>query len=310
MKAANFILLLAVLALPARGAEDALTGKTIHINDKSTAEWTGVPPTADNQSVYSEGEFVWRDAGDDDKGNGSYQYPQDPSLDRSADIQEFRVAFDRENLYLLITIRKPNEWWVPYRVVGIRTDQAADGLSPVFPQGAIETLNTYEGTYGEIKVAPELAPHFVLGISGTFKGRLWDRTGKLIAKCDGPDTGNDTPGFKIATVDWAQTQIAIPWQILGVPPPQGKSWKFVVGAGCQDYDRMREVDIEPSQWHGGGGEGRFNDDGPDPDVFDLVGASLAEQQEDLGNYTTGNNSPDHYSVIKKSFVEVKFGKLK
>jgi hypothetical protein len=291
-------------------AQDAVMGNTIHINDKSLNDWRGSPPEKDNASIYSEGEFIWRDALDDDKGNGSYQYPQEPIFEKCADLREFRVTYDKDNLYLLIKAEKPKDWWVPFRVIGITTHLPMDGVSPVYTQGNKDDISSYKGMFGEIKVSKELAPHFVIGISGTYKGRVWDKAGTLIAKADGPDTGNDTPGFYLASVDWAATQIAIPWKILGVEPPEGQTWKFVVGTGCQDYDHLREVDIEPSQWHGGGGEGRFNEDGPDPDLYDLAGAPLDKQQEDLSGFGGGNSDPSQYSEIKNSFMEVKFGKLK
>lgn len=304
-----FTLIAAVGALPLLG-QDAVMGNSIKVNDKSLSDWKGTPPSGDNQAVYSEGEYIWKDALDDDKGNGSFQYPQEPIFEKSGDLREFRVTFDRENLYLLISAEKPKEWWVPYRLIGITTHLSTDGLSQVYPQGDKEDPNSYKGTYGEIKVAKELAPHFVLGISGTFKARLWDKTGKLVAKSDGPDTGNDTPGFQVATVDWTNTQVAISWKLLGMEPPEGQTWKFVVGMGTQDYDHLREIDIEPSQWHGGGGEGRFNEDGPDPDLYDLAGAPIDKQQEDLSGFGSGNADSSQYSEIKNSYLEVKFGKLK
>ncbi len=291
-------------------AEDAVMGNSIHISDKSIADWKGTPPDTDNTAVYSEGEYIWRDTYDDDKGNGKYTYPQEPIFEKCADLLEVRITFDRDNLYMLIKAERPKEWWVPYRLIGIRTEQPGEGVSEVFTQGGREEVNSYNGAYGEIKVSKELAPHFIIGLSGTFKGRVWDKTGKLIAKADGPDTGNDTPGFQIATVDWQTLQFSISWKTLGIDPPEGQTWKFIVGMGIQDYDHLREVDAEVSQWHGGGGEGSYNEDGPDPDLYDLAGAPREKQEEDLSGFGTGSGDPAQYSEIKHSFLEVKFGKLK
>lgn len=303
------IILITIISSLPLVAQDAVMGNSIHINDKSLADWKGTPPDKDDTGIYSEGEYIWRDALDDDKGNGRYTYPQEPIFEKCADLQEFRVTFDKDNLYFLIKAEKPKEWWVPFRIIGITTAQPTEGLSQVYPQGGKDEPDSYKGAYGEIKVSKELAPHYVIGLSGTYKGRIWDKTGKLIAKVDGPDTGNDTPGFQVATVDWQTMQVGISWKILGIEPPEGETWKFVVGMGCQDYDHLREVDAQAAQWHGGGGEGSFNEDGPDPDVYDLAGAPIDKQQEDLSGYGSGFD-PGQYSEIKNSYLSVKFGKLK
>ncbi len=307
------ILILASLALcwaGASAAENAVTGKTIHVQDQNVADWTGTPPNAENESSYSEGEFIWKDAARDDTGNGNYTYPLEPVFEHCADLREVRVTFDKNNLYLFIKTEKPRDWWVPYRVVAIRTDLPGTNLLNVLPQGETSSISNYQGMYGEIKVSPDMAPHFVIGLSGTFKGRIWDGSGKLIGKADGADSGSDTAGFQVATFDWCNMQVAIPWKLLKVEPPQGKTWKFLVGVGIQDYDHLREVDARASQWHGGGGEGSFNEDGVDCDLYDLASPSSEMQQQDLGGFAPNGSGSSDYPEIKNSWLEIKFGKLK
>lgn len=86
------------------------------------------------------------------------------------------------------------------------------------------------------------------------------------------------------TKEW---EIAVPKSIVG-DPLNGK-WNFIVGTGFHENDMMREVQPPNSgallEWWGIGGDSLWwSNTSPDPDVFDLAGADLVQQKEDLAGY--------------------------
>jgi hypothetical protein len=302
--------LVAVLALSSVCfADDAVNGHKVAVDDKSVRDWKGTAPEQENTFVVSEGEYIWKDASGDDTGNGKYVYPENKALKKGGDLKEFRVTFDNDNLYMLFKTDRPGDWWVPYRIVGIDTDGASGGKggAEVLAQGDMDDYSFDSGTFAELKVAPELACEYVVAISSTYKGRIWDAKGKLIARKEAqPD---DTPGFKVGDYNWNAVEVAIPWELLGGKPAEGTTWRLIVATGQQDNDLAREVEEEVSEYRAGGGESS-EDNGVDPDVFDLAGADKATQEKELGSYKADGEPGDanSFAVISKSFLTVKFGK--
>ena len=281
-------------------------GHTIAV-DKSIFDWKGIPPEEENTAAVSNGEYIWKDAAGDDTGNGKYTYPQNKALKKGADLKEFRITFDDENLYFFIKTNRPGDWWTPYRIIGIDTDGAAGGTggTQVFAEGDIDELSSESGTYAELKVAPGLACEYVIAVSSTYKGRIWDDKGKLIAFRD--DQPEDTPGFKVIDTNWNTVEVAIPWKIIG-GRPENKVYRFIIAVGQQDYDIAREIEEEPSEWHGGGGEASDNN-GVDPDVYDLAGSDKATQEREMGSFTRNAPPGDTagFATIDRSYLIVNFG---
>ncbi|MCK5707643.1 MAG: hypothetical protein KAI43_08320 [Candidatus Aureabacteria bacterium] len=288
----------------------AVTGHRIRV-DNNIGDWVGLAPVKENTSTVDKGEYIYRDAKKDDVGPGKYTYPKNQKLKKGADIREFRVTYDDKRIYFMIKTSRPNEWWAPYRLIAIDTDGhygKTDG-SVVLAQGDVDELDSYNGCYAELKVAPELACEYVIGVASTFKGRLWDKDGRLIAKADGNE--NDTPGFKVADANWYALEIAVPFSMVG--DPRGKTWRFIVAAGLQDKDILREVFAKRTEWNGGGSKEKSElEDGADPDVYDLIGANIEDQMKDLSGYklTDDNPEPKHFTTIRKSFVTVTFAPKK
>ncbi|KPK41420.1 MAG: hypothetical protein AMJ78_05540, partial [Omnitrophica WOR_2 bacterium SM23_29] len=165
-----------------------------------------------------QGEYIWKDAQGDDTGDGDYTYPINKALKKGADLREFRVTYDKDNLYFLIKTDRPSDWWVPYRLIGIDQDGAKGGTggTQVLVQGDIDEISFDSGSFGELKVAPELACEYVIGISSTYKGRIWDANGKLIARKEGE--ADDTPGVKVDDANWNAVEVAIPLKLIGGSP--------------------------------------------------------------------------------------------
>jgi len=283
----------------------SLAGHPIRV-DGSVADWTGSPPVKPNSSVISKGEFIWKDMQGDDTGNGKYTYPKTPAFTKSADLEEFRITWDSKNIYFLIRSSKPGDWWSPVRVIAIDTDGMGGGRRgmQVIQQGDINTMDADTGTFGELRVSKSLSADYVICIAGTYKGRIWDAQGRLIAKAIGEKT--DTAGFKIKDSNSVALEVQVPLKVIG--NPAGKTWRFVVAMGTEDKEHLREIYKEADDWHGGGGEATTSDDGVDPDYFDLASPDQNTQEIELSSYKPNAPAGDSsaFAEIKKSFLQVKF----
>lgn len=290
--------------------ETQVTGHTINAMDKKITEWIGIAPEVENTFTYSNGEYIWKDAKGDNTGSGIYTEPTNASLQGASDLLEFRVTFDNNYVYFLIKCSTPGEWWAPYRIIGIDTngEYGSTSGSPTLAQGNPYDINSYNGTYTEIKASPSLSCEYVIAISSTYKGRIWDDKGKLIAKRDGEET--DTKGFQIADPMWSIVEAAVPISIIG--NPSGQTWRFIVGTSSQDNDFAREVFKETEEWHGGGGEGKTGETGHDPDIYDLAGTDKKTQETELSGYNPKGEPGEAtaYATISKSYLTVKFAEEK
>lgn len=280
-----------------------LAGHTIKI-DKSISDWVGDLPAQDDSSVVNQGEFIWRDAQGDDKGSGAYTYPSNAAFASSADIREVRVTWDAKNVYFMIKCRRPGDYWAAYRVIGIHKENSTEAFSTLLAQGNPEDMNPEEGCMGNLKVAPELACQYVIGLSSTWKVFVWNAKNRLIAKRIGKE--DDTTGLKADDANWSAIEVAVPQEIIG--NPAGQTWKIIVGVGLQESDYLRKVVQEQSEWVGGGGDGEDKNPGACPYVYDLAGASKELQEKDLNSYKRGGSASDSsgFAVIKNSFLTIKF----
>ncbi|MDP3804538.1 MAG: glucodextranase DOMON-like domain-containing protein, partial [Candidatus Omnitrophota bacterium] len=182
--------------------EGSVAGHTINV-DGSIGDWIGTAPAKPNTAVIDKGEYIWKDETGDDTGNGKYTYPTNKAFAKGADLLEFRVTWDSQNVYFLIKRVRPGDWWIPYCLIGIDED-GARGMkkgAQILAQGDINYLEADTGAFGELKVMPTLACEYVIGIAGTYKGRIWDSDGKLVAKTFGRQT--DTKGFLIKDSNWS-----------------------------------------------------------------------------------------------------------
>lgn len=278
--------------------------------DGSIGDWVGIAPSKPNTATISKGEYIWKDAEGDDTGNGRYTYPSNIAFKRAAELEEFRVTWDGQNVYFLIKCSRPGDWWAPYRLIAIDEDGAKRGKggSQVLAQGDIDLLGPDSGTFGELKVSPELACEYVIAISSTFRGRIWDANGKLIAKADGERT--DTDGFLIKDSNWSAVEVAIPQRIIG--NPAGKTWRFIVATGLEDNGYLREVYRESTEWHGGGGEDTGVEDDVDPDFYDLASPDRETQESELSSYKSLAPAGDtsSFAMIKNSYLTITFSSIR
>jgi len=283
----------------------SLSGHPIRV-DGSVADWVGTPPEKYNTAIISKGEYIWKDALNDDTGNGKYTYPKNPAFAKASDLEEFRITWDSKNMYFLIRSSHPGDWWSPVRLIAIDTDGMGGGRRgmKVIQQGDLNSLDADTGTFGELRVSNSLAADYVICIAGTYKGRIWDAKGNLVAKDIGEKT--DTRGFKIKDSNMCAVEVQVPLKILG--NPAGKTWRFIVAMGTEDKEHLREIHKEADDWYGGGGEDTFSEDGVDPDYYDLASPSQTTQEIELSSYKPNAPAGDTsaFAVIEKSYLQVKF----
>lgn len=282
-----------------------ITGHSVTV-DKNIGDWVGTPPLEDNASVVSAGEFIFKDANLDDTGDGDYQYPTNEVFKRCADLREFRVTFDKDNLYFLIRFNKPGQSWVPYCLIGIDKDGTSGGIggTVILAEGDLDFISEDTGTYAELKVAPELAVEYVVGIFSCYRGRIWDAEGKMVARRDGKE--GDTPGFLVDDVNWSSVEVAIPQSIIG--NPAGETWRFIVATGLEEYSHLREMGKTATEWHGGGGIGTGDEGEVDPDVYDLASPNQEIQQKELSSYNPEGEwgKEEAFATIRESYLSVSF----
>lgn len=304
IKVMLFLMVAVVLAVHTAYGFDMVKPKTIKI-DKNINDWNGNPPVEENSSCVSNGEFIWKDAKGDDTGNGKYYYPANQALARGADLLEFRVTYDANNVYFLIKTTRPGDWWAPFKLIGIHKVGQKGGQS-FFPEGDSDTLDPSTGAFGELRVSSDLSLHYTIAVLGTFKGYIWNENGKMVARKIGETS--DTKGFLIDDDKWTAIEVAVPISIIG--NPAGQTWKIIVGVGEEENGHLREIYGEGDEWHAGGGEGKDNEDGVDPDVFDLASPSQETQEKELASYNDNGQPGDvaGFATITDSCVTVYFAK--
>ena len=278
----------------------AFTGHSIKV-DGATNDWTGIAPSEPNTWTINNGEYIWKDAAGDDTGNGHYTYPLNKALKGGCDLREFRLTCDDNDLYFLIKCDRPGDFWPPLRIIGIHKEGTAGGMT-VLAQGDVREPDFDKGVSANLKVVPELACQYVIAISSSaYKGRIWNAEGKLIARKEGDK--NDTPGFKIESINWNEVEVGIPLDLIG-GSPAGQVWKVIVAVGQQDFDVARKIDVSANEWNGGGGAPNNSN----PYVYDLAGADKEIQEKDLGSYKSNAafGDPKGFAVIERSFLKIDF----
>ena len=78
--------------------------------------------------------------------------------------------------------------------------------------------------------------------------------------------------------------------------------------GQQDGDVFREIESNSSEWHGGGGE-TSDENGLDPDAYDLASPDRETQENELSSYDLNGELGDitSYATIRRSYLTVTFG---
>ncbi|MCK4560361.1 MAG: metallophosphoesterase [Calditrichia bacterium] len=256
------------------------------ILDENLDDWRGTPSLLDDTGIldHNENEYIWRDATHDDLGDGGdtpnasdnpepYSYPTGSGfLGTEADIEEFRIAYDDDNLYFLVDLAgSAKSSSVPFSIILIDKDGSAGGSQSVESKTEV-TLN---------------ADH------------AWDykitANNKKITVTDTLGTDVSTGSLLAQNLDQDFFEISVPLSTIG--PPAGSTWSFALLQTLGSVDRVIEIKYSATSSRGGGGIDGISD----PDIYDLIGASGESQYADLNNYTDTS-----YTVLSSSWIEVTF----
>ncbi|MEQ8820315.1 MAG: alpha-amylase family glycosyl hydrolase [Sumerlaeia bacterium] len=254
--------------------------------DGDGGDWFGgaAPPSLvpDSGLVTAEGVFVWRDATGDDDGPGTYVYPTNEAFSgMEADIEEVRVAFDHDFLYLYLRpvgVNPDANFFTAY--FGFALDYQAEGLKSSL---GVNQSNLATGI-AELLVHPDAAPDAEVTVTGPI--------GIVAATPDGQEI-DAVEGFGL-NEDTGEVEIVLSRSALGWP---GRLRAFplnlIVYTGLEVFGGMREIEeFEGNFTPGGGSSSTF-----DPDVFDLAGGTRQAQLADLGDY-----SDDLPAIVLRSII--------
>jgi len=261
--------------------------------------WNGTPGDP-NSGMVSAGEVIWRDASDDDTGDGDYSYPGNDSASRgywgtrAADIEEFRVKTDGQSICLMIRVADiPNgATEIPHLALYINNDLPQSSAQTDLAE-SVEAHTPGDWTWEYIIVLESEA----VEVFDAFPP-LW------VLRREGV-VGRMDPVSNVYEVRLPMT--APSW--TGVGDPAGQEWAFLLWAGLSDRGEAREVLVSPNRDYPGGGNfgpDDFADDGTpvqntDPDIFDLIGSVREVQEGDLATYAKGSSA-----LIDESWIWVRF----
>lgn len=255
--------------------------------DGDAEDWPDTSVLPRNQHYFAPGNFyIWNDAIDDDNGPGSYVYPTNEVFtDGDADIRRLGIAYDAENMYFLIEQESINPFASFYTAYfGIGIDLGIQG----------RTKLGYDQATGE------------LGITDTFVRGDADVDRELIFT--GPrgvtllnETGTPIEGAVVAfSAETGTIEIAVPRGLLGLDSPlMGRTIALYAYSALETFGGIREVGINAGNYEPGGGIASPTD----PDIFDLVGASVEDQQFDLIDFTEDFETTIGASLILITLVD-------
>ncbi len=246
----------------------------------SPSEWPVVAATANTGTITTGNTFLWKDASADDTGDGGYTYPSNAAFTGGdADLDEFRVAYTASDVYFLFrptSINASASFFTAYFGVTIDTGIGGDEGEIGFDQA------NSVGGQADALVRSDAAPDYELTFTGP-RGAFLVANGALVS--------NPTSSYSQST---GVVEIRVPRSELGLAAPlTARRINLVVYTGLETFGTLREVTASTAQWSPGGGISATSD----PDIFDLAGASLANQQADLSDYDTLYPSTIGYSIL-------------
>lgn len=256
--------------------------------DGAVGDWPSVPTTTRNTAHFpAGGGFAWVDALADDDGAGVYTYPTDTAFSGSeADLDTVRIGFTASDVVVALTPRTINpdaSFYTPY--FGIAIDTGDGGRTQ--PVGV--NLGTGDRGVSDLAIRSDFAPEFELLYTGPIGARL--------VRLDG--TTEALEASRSATTGAVEIRVAR--SLLGLQEPlANRDLAFVVYSGLETFGGMREVIATRTQWDPGGGITET----PDPDVFDLIGATAPQQAEELSGFDAQEGATVLHSVVRLRLAPV------
>ncbi len=260
------------------------------IPDENLDDWRGTPPSLNDTGIldHSENEYIWKDATQDDLGDGGdapnasdnpqpYSYPTGSGFSGTeADIEEFRIAYDENNLYFLVDLAgSAKSSTVPFSIILIDKNGPVSGSQNVESKTEVNLSANHAWDY---KITANNNKITVTNPLGTDIS-----TGSLLA----------------LNLDQDFFEISVPISTIG--RPAGSTWSFALLQTLGYINLVTEVTSSATSSKGGGGIDGLSD----PDIYDLIGASGEAQYADLNNYTDTT-----FTVLSNSWVDVTFNDVK
>lgn len=216
--------------------------------------------------------FVMQDPVGDEKGPGTYVYPQSPVFGPGKglfDLTKFEILADGDNYYFRLTMGAMNNpWGAPE---GFSHQRIAIYIDSVPNQGRTETLR--EGAF--VDFDPGHGWEYLVDILGWNNSRVYYFTDEKSSK--------GRTGVEVKLISGTNTiQAKVPRKLLDDYP---NTWALYVLVGAQDGlgpDNFRQVLEKPTEWQFGGGSDTYYD----PNVLDLLdpGGSEHSQKSMLASY--------------------------
>lgn len=243
-------------------------------------------------------QYQWKDALDDDLGDGDYTYPTDATFDgKEADIAEFRVAYDYAYVYFLIrgNATSDNDCFGAYGgryMIYIDRPDVAGGSS-------VSNVGDHAGhcQSADVNFGGGFAFDYHVSNRAGYQGTVLYTVASNNANYGAAvsENENKTNGT---------VELRVPWTNIGGYPTGAINLKLVAGAATDDSSNVRGVKITAAQYQGGGGcddLGGGCDKDNDADLFDLIGsANQTVQNSDL----TTSGSCAAPPVITNSIVTI------
>ena len=199
------------------------------------------------------------DPAGDDRGTGTYRYPQNPNFRPGClDLTRFRLAADERNVYFRLIFRDLSDpgWHPEY---GFQLTFAAICIHTDGPASVRREVGRNSGYV----LPPSAAAEYVVYVGGGV--RVEDSSGTLLAEYR-PIAGDETDPLG-STADHA-ISFALPRSLFASAPA---SWKTTLLIGAQDdhggagIGDFRSVDAAGGEWTGGG-----KMDPKDSNVYDVL----------------------------------------
>lgn len=219
--------------------------------------------------------FEMEDPRGDDRGPGTYVYPQGPVFDPRHglyDLTSFRVEVDETSYYFYFTFAEKltNPWGAPE---GFSHQRIALYIDSLPNQGRSETWR--EGAY--VDFDPRHGWEYFVDVTGWHKGAVytWNQRKSEPGRRQGLQVRRGADGKTVEAV--------VPREALDEHP---ETWSYYVIIGSQDPigpDGWRPVLARATEWQFGGG----TDTNLDPNVLDLLAPATGElsQSSQLSAYS-------------------------
>jgi carbohydrate-binding DOMON domain-containing protein len=221
----------------------------------------------------------------DDDGDGDYTYPTNAAWSSTEyDIDEFRLAYDSTNLYVMAVTASPDADFFGGFAPGLYVFIDRAGVGPGSTTTTVGQMNSFCRD-------PDLA----FGGGFAFDFALDNRAGfdgvyhYVVSPEASNFPGNAAEGESIPN---RCVEMSIPWADIG-GAVGAETLDIVVGCYSVDGANVREIDVTASGFLGGGSNATDNVTGTcpatnedeDADVYDLVGSANAAGQ--LADLATG-----------------------